>query len=172
MRCYDIGSTIGSAMFDYGDEFDYLGFVECQDFNEVNGRALEAFEVHYDSDGTYLPQFGLTEDFHALVADKDNALAIREALMTKGARVAEFTILTQAETYHAFRAFNLYEDAPDAPVFRLANSPDDPDLCMDQYYSADFVEWLKATFDTRGLRINQVERDTRYFRPTSRKSTR
>ncbi|MCQ4621501.1 hypothetical protein KBX19_09780 [Corynebacterium sp. CCUG 71335] len=128
MRCYDIESTIGSATFDYGDAFDYLGFVECQDFNDINGRALEAFEVHYDTDGTYLPQFGLTEDFDALVANKDKAPAIRKALTANGAQVAEFTILTQADTYHAFRAFNLHEDAPDAPIFRLATSPDDPHL--------------------------------------------
>lgn len=58
-------------MFDYGDAFDELGFTGSQDFDEINGRALEAFEVHYDRDGTYLPQFGLTEDFEPLVADKD-----------------------------------------------------------------------------------------------------
>ena len=50
-------------------------------------------------------------------------------------------------------------------MFRIRTSPVDRDLWRRQYYSLEFVEWLKAGFDTRGLRIREVECDPYFFRP-------
>ena len=50
-------------------------------------------------------------------------------------------------------------------MFRTRTTPSNPDLWMDQLYTPQFAEWLKANFDTRGLRINRVERDPYFYRP-------
>lgn len=165
MICYEISSSIRSAYFGGDESFDSLEITEVQDFTEFDGLHFEVFEYRMGRDGTPWPQFGLSEDLGALVADDDRAPVVRKALNQYGAQVAEATILTQFGHYYAFRAFNLLEDTPQAPVFRVRTSPANQDLWMDQYYSVEFVEWLKASFDTRGLRISKVECDPYFFRP-------
>lgn len=165
MICYRIDAAIVSALFEYDGSFHMLRMTETQDFNEFDGQSFEVLEVRKDTDGTPMPQYGLTEALGALVAESEMAPVIREALNQGGARIAEATFVSQFGTYHGFRAFNLYEDTPQAPVFRTRTTPSNPDLWMDQLYTPQFAEWLQANFDTRGLSINRVERDPYFYRP-------
>ena len=163
--CYEILHGFESAYFGSDEFVGPFEMARVQDFAEFDGRRFEVFEYRMDRDGTPLPQFGLSEYVRALVAEDVLAPVVREALGQHGAQVAEATIVTQFGRYCAFRAFNLFEDSPQAPVFRVRTSPVDRDLWRRQYYSLEFVEWLKASFDTRGLRISKVECDPYFFRP-------
>jgi len=152
-------------MFQYDGSFHMLKMTETQDFNEFDGRKFEVMEDRREVDGSLMPQYGLTEALGALVAESEMAPAIREALNQGGARIAEATFVSQFGTYHGFRAFNLYEDTPQAPVFRTRTTPSNPDLWRKQFYTPQFAEWLQANFDTRGVRITRVERDPYFYLP-------
>ena len=165
MICFEISGASHSALFEYDGSFDTLGMTEAQDFNEFDGQSFEALEVRKDIDGTPMPQYGLTEELGALVVDEAHAPVVREALCQGGARIAEASFVSQFGTYHGFRAFNLYEDTPQAPVFRTRTTPSNPDLWRKQFYTPQFAEWLQANFDTRGLSVTRVERDPYFYRP-------
>ena len=165
MICYEILGAVNASIFMHDESFDMLSLTETQNFNDFDGQTFEVLEVRKDTDGTPLPQFGLTEDLGALMADEEKAPVIREALHQSGAKIAEATFVSQFGTYYGFRAFNLYEETPEAPVFRTRTTPSNPDLWRKQFYTPQFAEWLKANFDTRGLSINRVERDPYFYRP-------
>ena len=165
MICFRVDAASVSALFEHDGSFHVLRMTETQDFNEFDGQHFEVLEVRKDTDGTPLPQYGLTEALGALVVESDLAPAVRDALNQGGAKIAEATFVSQFGTYYGFRAFNLYEETPEAPVFRTRTTPSNPDLWMDQYYTPQFAEWLKANVDTRGLSITRVERDPYFYRP-------
>ena len=165
MICFRVDAASVSALFEYDGSFHVLRMTETQDFNEFDGQHFEVLEVRKDTDGTPLPQYGLTEALGALVVESDIASAVRVALNQGGAKIAEATFVSQFGTYYGFRAFNLYEETPEAPVFRTRTTPSNPDLWRKQFYTPQFAEWLKANFDTRGLSINRVERDPYFYRP-------
>lgn len=165
MICFRVDAASVSALFEYDGSFHVLRMTETQDFNEFDGQSFEVLEVRKDTDGTPLPQYGLTGDLGALVVDEKRAAVIREALCRGGARIAEASFVSQFGEYRGFRAFNLYEDSPQAPVFRTRTSPSNPDLWRKQFYTPQFVEWLQANFDTRGVSITRVERDPYFYRP-------
>ena len=165
MICFRVDAASVSALFEYDGSFHVLRMTETQDFNEFDGQHFEVLEVRKDTDGTPLPQYGLTEALGALVVESDLAPAVRDALNQGGAKIAEATFVSQFGTYYGFRAFNLYEETPEAPVFRTRTTPSNPDLWRKQFYTPQFADWLKANFDTRGLSINRVERDPYFYRP-------
>ena len=156
MICFRVDAASVSALFEYDGSFHVLRMTETQDFNEFDGQHFEVLEVRKDTDGTPLPQYGLTEALGALVVESDIAPAVRDALNQGGAKIAEATFVSQFGTYYGFRAFNLYEETPEAPVFRTRTTPSNPDLWMDQLYTPQFAEWLKTNFDTRGLRLSLI----------------
>lgn len=165
MICYEILHAIRTSNFMYDESVHHLRTTETQDFNEFDGRTFEVLEDRKEVDGSAMPQYGLTETLGAFVADEEKAPAIREALNQGGAKIAEATFVSQFGTYYGFRAFNLYEETPEAPVFRTRTTPSNPDLWRKQFYTPRFAEWLKANIDTRGLSINRVERDPYFYRP-------
>ena len=165
MICYRVDAASVSALFEYDGSFHMLRMTETQDFNEFDGQTFEVLEDRKEVDGSTMPQYGLTEALGALVVESDIAPAVREALNQGGAKIAEATFVSQFGTYYGFRAFNLYEETPEAPVFRTRTTPSNPDLWRKQFYTPQFAEWLKANFDTRGLSINRVERDPYFYRP-------
>lgn len=165
MLCHKIEHTIGTAAFVFDPSISILDLEEAQHFEMIDGKHFDVLESCFDSDGSRYPRYGLTESIGMLIAPADAARAIRDALNQQGARIAECTLTSQFGEYVGFRAFNLYDDAPQAPVFRIRTSPDNPDLWMDQYYTAEFAEWLKANFDTRGTRIRLVDKDPYFYRP-------
>ena len=57
---------------------------------------------------------------------EESTPSIREQLGRNGAKIAEFTVTTQFDTYRGFRVYNLYEDTPEAPVSRVLKSPSNP----------------------------------------------
>ena len=79
MICYEISSSIRSAYFGGDESFDSLEITEVQDFTEFDGLHFEVFEYRMGRDGTPWPQFGLSEDLGALVADDDRAPVVRAA---------------------------------------------------------------------------------------------
>ena len=165
MICYEILDAIRTAIFMFDESVHALRVTETQDFSEFDGRTFEILEDRKEVDGSDMPQYGLTAALGALVADEEKAPAIREALNQGGAKIAEATFVSQFGTYYGFRAFNLYEETPEAPVFRTRTTPSNPDLWRKQFYTPQFADWLKANFDTRGLSINRVERDPYFYRP-------
>lgn len=165
MLCHVIEKDVHTASFRYDSSINLLDLEETQDPNELDGRYFDVFEDRREVDGSLMPQHGLTETVGMLVAPPDTAPAIREALNNHGAHITESTFTSQFGDYVGFRAFNLYEDTPQAPVFRIRTAPDNPGLWMDQYYTAEFAEWLKANFDTRGLVIRLVDKDPHFYRP-------
>ena len=69
-----------------------------------------------------------------------------------------------------FGAFNLYNDNPDAPLFRLWHSPDIKELAVSHFASVEFADWLKDNFDTRGLTFHQINREEPYVYPPKKTS--
>ncbi|CAM4280326.1 MULTISPECIES: hypothetical protein [Corynebacterium] len=165
MLCHKIKHTIGTAVFVFDPSISILDMEEAQHFEMIDGKHFDVLESCFDSDGSPYPRYGLTESIGMLVAPADAAPAIRDALNQQGARIAECTFTSQYGDYIGFRAFNLHEDTPQAPVFRIRTSPDNPDLWMDQYYSSEFVDWLKANFDTRGIQTRTFDQDPHYNSP-------
>ena len=165
MICYEILHAIRTSIFMYDESVHTLRVTETQDFSEFDGQTFEVLEDRKEVDGSTMPQYGLTEALGALVVESDIAPAVREALHQGGAKIAEATFVSQFGTYYGFRAFNLYEETPEAPVFRTRTTPSNPDLWRKQFYTPQFADWLKANFDTRGLSINRVERDPYFYRP-------
>ena len=93
MICYEILASVHASILTPDESFDMLALTETQDFNDFDGQTFEVLEVRKDIDGTPMPQFGLTEDLGALMADEEKAPAIREALNQGGANVAEATFV-------------------------------------------------------------------------------
>lgn len=99
------------------------------------------------------------------MCNEESSASMREQLGRDGVKIAEFTVTTQSDTYRGFRACNLYEDAPEEPVFRVLKSPSKPTPFRIQFYTEDFVTWLKDNHDTRGLEFEECDIDKRYYRP-------
>ena len=165
MLCHKIEQKIGTAVFVFDPSISILDMEEAAHFDTIDGQHFDVLESCFDSDGSPYPRYDLTESIGMLIAPTDAASAIRDALNQQGARIAECTFTSQYGDYTGFRAFNLHEDTPQAPVFRIRTSPDNPDLWMDQYYTSEFVDWLKANFDTRGIQTRTVDQDPHYYQP-------
>ncbi|WP_408911634.1 hypothetical protein ACKFRZ_04785 [Corynebacterium gottingense] len=165
MLCHKIEQKIGTAVFVFDPSISIFDMEEAPHFDTIDGQHFDVLESCFDSDGSPCPRYGLTESIGMLIAPTDAASAIRDALNQQGARIAECTFTSQYGNYIGFRAFNLHEDTPQAPVFRIRTSPDNPDLWMDQYYTSEFVDWLKANFDTRGIQTRTVDQDPHYYQP-------
>ena len=165
MISFKIGNASGAALFIYDKSFNSLRLTETQDFNEFDRGKFEVYEDRKEVDGSEMPQFGLLGALGALVADEEKAPAIREALNQGGAKIAEATFVSQFGTYYGFRSFSLYKETPEAPVLRTLTSPANPELWRTQFYTPQFVEWLEANFDTRGLSITRVDRDPYFHLP-------
>ena len=165
MKCYTISKSFTSSGFEFDPAFESLDFERDYAFEQVDGTRLEAFEDRYDIDGTPRPRYPLTEDLGSLVSTEESSASIHEQLGRNGAKIAEFTVTTQFDTYRGFRAYNLYEDTPEAPVFRVLISPSNPTPFWIQFYTEDFVAWLKDHHDTRGLMFEECDIDKRYYSP-------
>ena len=167
MKCYEISKSFTSSGFEFGRGFSSFDFEREYSFEDANGTSLEAFEDRADIDGTPRPRYPLTEDAGSFICTEDLTSSIREQLGRNGAKLAEFTITTQFDTYRGFRAYNLHEEAPDAPVFRLLNSPADPTPFWIQLYTEQFVTWLRDKCDNRGLIFEEIDTDDRYYQPSN-----
>ena len=165
MQSREIEHAFSTAGFRYDRSFNSIDFAWDYGFDQVNGAKVEAFEDRKADDGSAVPQYGLTESMFALVVQHDNAERIRQRINTGGAQIAEFTITTQFDTYVGFRAFNLHHETPDAPVFRLLDSPSNPTPWRVQFYTPEFTDWLTQNFDTRGIDIEAVDIDEKYDDP-------
>lgn len=165
MLCHKIEHKIGTAVFVFAPSISILSMEKAQHFGTIDGQHFDVLEGCFNSDGSPYPRYGFTESIGMLIAPTDAATAIRRTLNQQGARIAECTFTSQYGDYIGFRAFNLHEDTPQAPVFRIRTSPDNPDLWMDQYYTSEFVNWLKANFDTRGIQTPTVDQDSHYYQP-------
>ena len=113
----------------------------------------------YEIDGTKFDVAPLITELGGLVIREELAPKLRDYLSDHGCIIAERRIITPLDTYVVFGAFNLYNDNPDAPLFRLWHSPDVKELSMSHYASVEFVDWLKDNFDTRGLKFHQINRE-------------
>ena len=165
MLCHKIEHKIGTAVFVFAPSISILSMEKAQHFGTIDGQHFDVLEGCFNSDGSPYPRYGFTESIGMLIAPTDAATAIRRTLNQQGARIAECTFTSQYGDYIGFRAFNLHEDTPQAPVFRIRTSPENPDLWMDQYYTSEFVNWLKANFDTRGIQTPTVDQDSHYYQP-------
>ena len=131
----------------------------CQTPEEFAGPDAELVEDLYEIDGTKFDHAPLIADLGGLVIREELAPKLRDYLNDHGCIIAERRIISPLDTYVVFGAFNLYNDNPDAPLFRLWHSPDIKELSILHYASVEFVDWLKENFDTRGLEFDYISRE-------------
>ena len=126
---------------------------------EFAGPDAELMEEIQDVDGTEYDHAPLTVRLGGLLIREELAPKLRDYLNEHGCIIAERRIITPRDTYIVLRVFNLYNDNPDAPLFRLWRSPKNKELSISQYASVEFVDWLQENFDTRGLRFYNIRRE-------------
>ena len=162
MRIIEISGTLSSAFFYLDTDDEYVDVLWAQQPDIIANREFTAKEDRIDDDGSDLPNYGLSESDQLLIATPDIANQLRDKLRENGGDIVECTITTQFGTYVGFRAFNYLHETPNANIFRLEESPEDPTPSIQQYVSVDSARWLKANFDCRGLAFRNDETDGRY----------
>lgn len=66
---------------------------------------------------------------------------------------------------HNFQIFHQLRVRVRPGIFRVLKSPSKPTPFRIQFYTEEFVTWLKDNHDTRGLMFEECDIDERYFRP-------
>lgn len=143
------------------DGFDLKYYQKPEDFA---GPDFEALEMLQDIDGTEFARHPLTESEGGLLILEELAPKLRDYLNEHGCIVAERRVISPHNSYILMRVFNLYNDNPNAPMFRLWRSPTLRELSVSQYASTEFADWLKENFDASGLRFIDVQREEPYER--------
>ena len=165
MFLYKLSTPPGVARFKYDRLVNATRMSWCQTPEEFAGPDAELMESLYEIDGTKFDHAPLIADLGGLVIREELAPKLRDYLNDHGCIIAERRIISPLDTYIVFGAFNLYNDNPDAPLFRLWHSPDIKELSMSHYASVEFMDWLNENFDTRGLTFHQISREEPYAMP-------
>ena len=170
MFLYKISAPYTVFTFKYDPVVNDYDLSWSQTPEEFTGPDAELIEEIQDIDGSELDRPSLTGRLGGLLIREELAPKLRDYLNDHGCIIAERRIITPRDTYVLFGAFNLYNDNPDAPLFRLWHSPDIKELAVSQYASVEFVDWLKENFDTRGLKFHQISREATYAMPPKKTS--
>lgn len=123
----------------------------------VDGAVIQAMEYRKEVDGTAMPRFDLSVKFDALIVKKDLSYIIEDRLKSTETTFEKMTINTQFDSYNGFRAVDFYEENPDASFYRVHLSPPDDGKYWPQFYSDEFIEFLKENFDTRGIEFEKLD---------------
>ena len=159
MFLYKLSTPPGVARFKDDPVVNCNSMACSQTPEEFTGPDAELMESLYEIDGTKFDHAPLIADLGGLVIREELVPKLRDYLNEHGCIIAERRIITPLDTYVVFGAFNLYNDNPDAPLFRLWHSPDVKELAVSHYASVEFVDWLKENFDTRGLKFYYMSRE-------------
>ena len=170
MILYKISTPFTVFRFKYDPVVNDYDLSNCQTPEEFTGPDAELMEDLQDIDGTKFDVAPLTAGLGGLVIREELAPKLRDYLNEHGCIIAERRIISPLDTYVVFGAFNLYNDNPDAPLFRLWHSPDVKELSMSHYASVEFMDWLNENFDTRGLTFHQINREEPYAMPPKKTS--
>ena len=165
MFLYEILPPFKAFWFKHDREINDYGMSWCQTPEEFTGPDAELIEEIQDYDGSELDRAPLTARLGGLLIREELAPKLRDYLNDHGCIIAERRIITPLDTYVVFGAFNLYNDNPDAPLFRMWRSPRIKKLSERHYASVEFVDWLKENFDIRGLELLQLDHEEPYVYP-------
>lgn len=159
MRIIYPGTNFSTARFATPSNAIDLDFSAALTKESFRRGTLEVIEERTEEDGSELPQFGLTNFDDMLIAKKEVADILRPKLKENGGDVLECTMKSQHGFYIGFRAFNLLSDTPTANIFRLLEFNENPTLCVRQFLSVDFAQWMNKNLDCRGLTFRDAETD-------------
>ena len=159
MFLYEISSPSKTFTFKYDPAVSTYAQSWSQTPEEFVGPDAELVEDLYEIDGTKFDVAPLTANLGGLVIREELAPKLRDYLNEHGCIIAERRIISPLDTYVLFGVFNLYNDNPDAPLFRIWRSPTSKKLSVYHYASVEFVDWLKENFDTRGLKFYYMTRE-------------
>ncbi len=130
----------------YGGGQNMNTFMRAQSPADVAGRVFQGVEDHFDDAGKQLKSYGIGVFYDALYVPADKASIIEDELNRYGVEFYTAEIITEYDTYSAFRTFNLKKPDDTSPMCRMPNDIGKWVLSIEQYYSEEFLDFLGKHF--------------------------